>query len=447
MGTIRYVIRLDKSLKDGTAPLDLIYQVAGQRKYFRTDIKLRPQLWDGNNQKVVYLDKKQAKKVLPDVDYDLLPCLKDVEEYNSILNNLSHSIEAIEKRFKLDRIAFSSQMVIDKLKEETKTLTKKEQASNILFDFMQKYIDEHTNIRSRTSLSVYKSVKNYLEAYSKSTGNKVTFETIDYKFFQSFQNYLLQDKIDKNGKVVKGLNNTTTAKQLSTIKTFLGYAKKQGVQVSEKYKDFKIKREPLEVIALTNEEFETLFNLDLSNNKRFAETRDVFCFACTTGLRYSDLYQLKREHIKEDELRITVTKTKEILTVPLTRYSKETLLRYEHQHRPLPVISNQNLNYAVKDLCKYAEINEPIEIVRFRGVKREAITYSKYELVGVHTGRKTFCTLSLEKGMSAEEVMEISGHRDYRSFKRYVKVTEQRKKVVMLKAWGGGKDRTNLQAV
>jgi hypothetical protein len=36
--------------------------------------------------------------------------------------------------------------------------------------------------------------------------------------------------------------------------------------------------------------------------------------------------------------------------------------------------------------------------------------------------------------MSAEEVMEISGHSDYRSFKRYVKVTENRKKTVMVKA-------------
>jgi integrase len=145
---------------------------------------------------------------------------------------------------------------------------------------------------------------------------------------------------------------------------------------------------------------------------------------------------LKREHIKSDQITITVKKTKELLTIPLNPYSKATLAKYEGMHRPLPVISNQNLNYAIKDLCKFAGIIEPIEIVRFRGVKREAITYPKYELIGVHTGRKTFCTLSLEKGMSAEQVMSISGHRDYKSFKRYVKVTEALKKVAMVKAWG-----------
>jgi integrase len=227
----------------------------------------------------------------------------------------------------------------------------------------------------------------------------------------------------------------------------LNYAKKQGVVVSDKYKDFKIKKENLEVIVLSNEEFESLFYLDLSANKRLAQVRDVFCFACTTGLRYSDLAQLKREHIKSDEIRITVKKTKEQLSVPLNPYSKAILAKYKAMHRPLPVISNQKLNDYIKELCKIAGISELVEIVRFRGTKREAITYKKYELIGVHTGRKTFATLSLEKGMSAEEVMTITGHRDYQSFKRYVKITEQRKKLVMLKAWGGKLSSMQLKAV
>ncbi len=156
---------------------------------------------------------------------------------------------------------------------------------------------------------------------------------------------------------------------------------------------------------------------------------------------------MKREHIKQDEIKLTVKKTKEPLTIPLTPFSKAILEKYEALHRPLPVISNQKLNDYVKELCHLAGITEPIEIVRFRGTKREAITYPKYELIGVHTGRKTFSTLSLEKGMSAEEVMTITGHRDYQSFKRYVKVTEQRKKIVMLKAWGGGLSTVKVKAI
>ncbi len=42
--------------------------------------------------------------------------------------------------------------------------------------------------------------------------------------------------------------------------------------------------------------------------------------------------------------------------------------------------------------------------------------------------------------------MATTGHRDYKSFKRYVKVTEQRKKVVMVKAWGKLKEN-KLKAI
>jgi site-specific recombinase XerD len=437
MGTIRNTLRIDKALKTGKCPIDLIYQVAGQRKFFRTDVKLYPQSWDAETQKAIYLDKKNAKKLLPALNYDLLPTSREIEDANSRLYELSVLITEIETRFKMDRVPFSSQMVIDKLNEQVKATTKKEVKSNVLFEFMEKYLADHKMSREPGSLSVYRALKNHLQNYCKLSGRKVTFENIDYSFFQSFQNYL----IDR-----AGLNNTTVAKQLSTVKTFLNYARKQGVDVSMKYKDFKIKRENLEVIALTNQEFETLFNMDLSGNKRLAQIRDVFCFACATGLRYSDLNQLKPEHIKNEEIKLTVKKTKELLTIPLNSYSKAILRRYQEMVRPLPVISNQNMNYAVKELCKLAEIDEPVEIVRFRGVKREAITYKKYELISVHTGRKTFCTLSLEKGMSAEVVMSISGHKDYKSFKRYVKVTEEYKRVIMEKAWGN-EDHIKLKAV
>ncbi len=50
MGTIRYTLRKDKPLKNGTAPVELVYQVKGQRKYYRTDKKLFPENWDPEKQ-------------------------------------------------------------------------------------------------------------------------------------------------------------------------------------------------------------------------------------------------------------------------------------------------------------------------------------------------------------------------------------------------------------
>lgn len=437
MGTVRYVLRTDKPNKEGLSPIELIYQLKRKRKYFRTSEKLYPGNWDGKAQKVVYLDKRKAKALLPTVPYNSLPSSKEVDETNSRLSSIRKEITDIETRYQLNKEVYTTEMVIQALKDNRSPITKIEAPTNELFNFIDTYIEDHKATREPGSLSVYKSLKTHLQQYQKDKRIKVTFDAIDYKFFQDFQNYLISSR---------KLNNTTVAKQLSTIKTFLNYARMQGYTVNPQYKDFKIKKENLEVIALTSEEFEILYKFDLSENKKLDQVRDVFCFACATGLRFSDIQQLKKEHIKKDEIRLIVKKTKELLSIPLTPYSKSILDKYSGMHRPLPVISNQKTNDYIKDLCKEAEINEPIEIVRFRGAKRETKVYPKYDLISVHTGRKTFCTLSLEKGMSAEEVMQISGHKDYKSFKRYVKITEKRTKVVMSKAWGIIK-KTKLKAV
>lgn len=437
MGTIRFVLRTDKPDKEGFSPIQLIYQLSGQRKYFRTKQKLFEENWNAGDQMAIYLDRKIAKKLLPQIDYDLLPSSKEVDNINNSLSALRKEIKNVEDRFELNGVEYSPEMVINSLKENRTPVTKKDAPVNELFHFIDKYVTDHAGTREPGSLGVYKSLKKHLQDFQQHSRKKVAFDKIDYSFFQSFQNFLLSKTVtSKDGQTMPAFNNTTIAKQLSTIKTFLNYARMQGITVSDKYKDFKIKKETLEVIALTSEEFETLFHYDLTGNNKLSHVRDVFCFACATGLRYSDLQQLKREHIKNDEIRLVVKKTKEPLTIPLNPYSQAILDRYMDLHRPLPVISNQKTNEYIHELCNLVGINDPVEIVRFRGSKREAITYPKHELISVHTGRKTFATLSLEKGMSAEEVMTITGHRDYKSFKRYVKVTEQRKKVVMRNAWG-----------
>lgn len=452
MGTVRFEIRKEKADKQSKAPIRLIYQIKGQRKYYNTGLKILPECWNEKDQKAIYLEKKAAKKIVPLIDYALFLTDKEAKEINKKLSDILNDIEAIEQRFELDRVVYSADKVIERLKALKVPVTKKDESSTFIYDFIDKYIREHSTTREEGSLQVYRSLKKHLQDFQKHTKQKVTFDKINYSFFQAFQSFLITASgttINKKGETVPRIpiSNHTAGKQLSTLKTFLGYARKEGVQVNDKYKDFSIKRETLEVIALTNKEFESLFYLDLKGNKKLSQVRDVFCFGCTTGLRFSDLNQLKREHIKEDEIRLTVTKTKQPLTIPLTDYSKSILAKYAKQLKPLPVISNQKMNDYLKELCNIAGITEPIEIVRFQGTKKIVNTYPKYELIGSHTGRKTFATLSLERGMSAEQVMAIGGWKDYKSFKRYVNVTDQLKKIVMLKAWGGGLSQAKLKII
>lgn len=425
--TIRFWLRDDRENLDGSCPVHLIYQIGGGRKYFATGIKLLPCNWDSDRQRAVYVNQRTAKQLLPGKNFALdFPTLKEIEEVNNSLTALVAQVRKIERVFTDGKTPYTVSKVIDQLKAENKGYAIKEPKTNSLLDFIDAYINDNAQTREAGSLTVYRSTKKHIEDYQRRFKTKVTFNGIDYSFFQSFQNYLIG---------VKKLSNTTVAKVLSTIKTFLNYARKHDIEVSDKYLDFRIKRETPDVIALTENEFKTLYNLNLSGNKRLAGVRDTFCFSCTTGLRYSDLAQLRPEHIRDSEVKITVKKTKQSLTIPLNNYAKAILAKYAGMYRPLPVISNQKMNDYLKELCQMVGIDTPVEIVRFSGAKRIEKVYPKYELISVHTGRKTFATLSLEKGMSAEEVMTITGHKDYKSFKRYVKITEERKKLVMHEAW------------
>lgn len=62
-------------------------------------------------------------------------------------------------------------------------------------------------------------------------------------------------------------------------------------------------------------------------------------------------------------------------------------------------------------------INEWIEIEKFSGSKKNLIKKQKFDLITTHTARRTFVTLSLEKGIRAEIVMDITGHKKYQTFK------------------------------
>ncbi|MEX2568542.1 MAG: hypothetical protein WD431_21550 [Cyclobacteriaceae bacterium] len=89
------------------------------------------------------------------------------------------------------------------------------------------------------------------------------------------------------------MNNITIAKQLSILKTFLGYARRQGIKVNDGYNHFSIKKDKLEVNALTHDELDLLFNFNLSSNERLDQVRDLFFYSCVTGFRFSDLQQMR----------------------------------------------------------------------------------------------------------------------------------------------------------
>lgn len=433
--TVNFHLRTDQKNSNGEHPLVLYIHLHGQKVKISTGIKLIPELWSKEKQEIVDLTRKQKADLEKKFRKDL-PQMIILNFYQDEINRLKTKVRQIENNFRASEIVYDLEMLVSKVKESKKDITKKNEPTTLVYDFIDQYITENAPSRVKGSMVVYKSLKKHLKNFQDYRRRPIRFQEMDYQFFQDFQNYLIQwEKVNPETGHVTFLNNISIGKQISTLKTFLNYAKRKGIEVNDGFKEFSIKKEKLEVIALTEIEFQKLVNQDLSNNRRLDQVRDIFVFSCATGYRYSDLEQLQRHHIKDDEIRLVITKTKEPSIVPLNQYSRAILEKYSEHLAPLPMISNQKLNTYIKELCKLVGINEQVEIIRYRGAKRESKIVPKYEMISAHTGRKTFVTLSLAFGMAAEVVMKVTGHSDYKSFKRYIEVDEARKRNEMDRAW------------
>jgi site-specific recombinase XerD len=183
----------------------------------------------------------------------------------------------------------------------------------------------------------------------------------------------------------------------------------------------------------------------LSKRKSLDDVRDVYLFACFTGLRYSDIEKLKPEHIQEFKdkkgkkisiIKLNQQKTKEYLEIALNEYALEIIKKHEGKYlNCLPVISNQKTNDHLKEIGELAKLTNQVSKVSFVGSKKVEELVPKHEMLTMHTARHTFATLSLQKGMSIEVLQKLLGHNKISNTQIYAKIVDEHKHAAMIDVW------------
>ena len=249
-----------------------------------------------------------------------------------------------------------------------------------------------------------------------------------------------EERNEYNKEDFLGLKNSTLSKKFDFLRWFLKWATAKGYNSNLAYQSYKptLKQTQKKVIYLTKDELRQIQSLDLSGPKVHLDTiRDIFLFCCFTGLRHSDVYNLKRTDIKDDHIEITTIKTADSLSIELNKLSRAILEKYKGIQFPgdkaLPVIQNQPMNRALKELCRLAGIDEEIRITTYRGKDRQDVIKKKWELVGTHTGRRTFIVSALSLGIPPNVVMKWTGHSDYKAMKPYIDIADKIKAESMSK--------------
>jgi integrase len=224
-------------------------------------------------------------------------------------------------------------------------------------------------------------------------------------------------------------------KNIKIVKGFLNYATDRGYNRNLEFRKFKLTEKDGDVIFLTFDELMKVFKVELKE-QRLQRVRDIFCLSCFTGLRYSDVTRIKPENIVNGSIIIRSQKTRDTLTIPLNSFAKEILGKYEDTADTcLPKMSIQKLNDYLKEVGKFANLNSPLTVTRYRGAEKIETTKPKYEFLTSHIARKTFVTNSLYFGMKTEILMDITGHKTHSAFKRYYKIVDSIRKSEMNRTW------------
>ncbi|NRS93808.1 site-specific integrase [Frigoriflavimonas asaccharolytica] len=304
-----------------------------------------------------------------------------------------------------------------------KKVEKEIEPEKTLFEIFDLFVLEESriNLWTNTTSAKMKTFRKHLKTFN----SKLNFENIDEKKLLQYQ-YFLQDKLQ--------LQNSTTLKNFSFLRWFLKWATRKGFNSNMTFQNFrpKLKTVQKKIIFLTQAELKHVKEFKIPAKKQYLDrVRDVFLFQCFTGLRYSDVENLKRSDINENFIEIITVKTSDSLVIELNDHSKALLNKYKDSqfddYKALPVISNQRMNEYLRELMELAKIDEPVRETYYKGNQRYDEVFPKYALMSSHAGRRTFICNALSLGIPPQVVMKWTGHSDYSAMKPYIDIADQTK--------------------
>ena len=239
------------------------------------------------------------------------------------------------------------------------------------------------------------------------------------------------DREEYDEEDLTGLKNSTIKKKLGYMRWFLNWATEKGYNTNKEYKIFQptLKQTQKKIIFLTKDEMQKVRDLELDESTRYLEpVRDIFLFCCFSGLRYSDAVSLRWSDVKEDHIEVTTVKTADSLMIEINKMMRTILDKYKNipfrDNLVFPYFTNQAMNRDLKVLCKAAGIDKEERITSYKGNERIDEIKQKWELVGTHTGRRTFIVNALSRGIAPNIVMKWTGHSAYSSMKPYVDIVD-----------------------
>jgi site-specific recombinase XerD len=232
-------------------------------------------------------------------------------------------------------------------------------------------------------------------------------KSVNHEFITEFEYYL---------KAVRKCSHNTAIKYLTNFKKIMRICLGNGWIEKDPFINYRFHLKEVEREILLEHELQAIADKEFASS-RLEQVRDVFLFCCFTGLAYSDVKKLTKDHLiigidGERWIKINRTKTDTRSSIPVLPMAQAILDKYASHPKCsaektlLPVNSNQKMNDYLKEIAAVCGIEKNITF---------------------HIARHSFATtVTLQNDVPIESVSKMLGHKSIRTTQHYAKVLDKK---------------------
>ncbi|MBR8731407.1 Tyrosine recombinase XerC [Porphyromonas levii] len=277
------------------------------------------------------------------------------------------------------------------------------------FDTMIEELKTHIGIDIKpNTLNSYYQARNHLQKFILNR-----YKVKDLVFGQLTEDFLME--LERYIKGEKGLSQSYYRAIAIKLKKVCRLAYKEGILDRQLFESVRLEQGDNKLPkALDRVAFEKLKGLKFHElETELEQARDLFLFACYSGVAYCDLVSITKKELSKNE--------EGALWLKYRRQKTDTLCRIKLLPEAIRLIEKYN-NSEREELfpaIAYPEYMAQLKALRLRAGISLPFTS--------HTARHTFATLiTLEQGVPIETVSRMLGHTRLETTERYAKVTPKK---------------------
>jgi len=421
---IKPIYKAGRTRKDGTNLIFIQYCLnSDKRILLNTEIALPVKYW---NKKTLRISESLPSSYgnSTDLNNQIKNLIRKTEDLVELGINLKieNLIMFLKEHFDVSTDFQSIKLKIQSAIKETEIHDPRKNLD--LYFQIDNYILSKSGKVTPGMLRIYRNMKDHLLAFEQYRQKKITFDSFNLDFYESFIDYLSFNYIQRRRKeVIYGLKINTIGKTVKQLRIFLRNRMRKKIIPQIDLTDFKITEEAVDAIYLTWDEISKIYKVNLSRFPHLIDYRNMFVLGCLTGLRFSDFSTIKLTDVRNGMLHKKQGKSDGWVVIPL-RKEAQNLFNNEFK-KQIPLLTSPEFNRHIKTIGKLAGVNDSIEFSYKKGHKDIKVTKPKYSWITSHTCRRSFCTNEFLAGTPVELIMKISGHKSVKDFYKYIRITPE----------------------